>query len=187
MIKHCLDPWAEISGPKRAWWYKMQMFDPRHHAGDLLYFDLDVVIVADLSWAVSESTDRFCTLRDFRYLQRKTHVGINSSMMWWNVQRFDYLWNQFCQIPVQQTIARYPGDQDFLTANIALGDVHYYDSDRVRSWRWECHDGGWNFAKRQHLTPGSGTHIPTGTSVMVFHGHPKPHAIADVTVKTHWQ
>ena len=49
MVKHILDDWG-ISGPKRSWWYKMQLFNPAHFAGNLLYFDLDVVIANQLNW-----------------------------------------------------------------------------------------------------------------------------------------
>ena len=47
MIKHALTDWS-ISGPRRAWWYKMQLFNTQHHAGPLLYFDLDTVIVRNI-------------------------------------------------------------------------------------------------------------------------------------------
>ena len=50
MIKHVLTDWPEISGPKRSWWYKLQLFNSAHHQGNLLYFDLDTVILRDISW-----------------------------------------------------------------------------------------------------------------------------------------
>jgi hypothetical protein len=37
-IKHALDDW-EISGPRRSWWYKLQLFDSEKFSGSLLYFD----------------------------------------------------------------------------------------------------------------------------------------------------
>lgn len=186
MIKHCLEEWPGIAGPKKSWWYKMQMFDPRHHTGDLLYFDLDVVIVGDISWAVAESTEQFWTLRDFRYLHNPTYTGINSSMMWWNVSNFHWVWEKFCANPVSSVISQYPGDQDFL--NQVLGPQHLrtYDRERVASWRWQCYDGGWDFRSRRARSPGTGTTILPGYSVMVFHGHPKPHNIKDQIVQSHW-
>ena len=35
MVKHILEDWG-ISGPKRSWWYKMQLFNPTHFAGNML-------------------------------------------------------------------------------------------------------------------------------------------------------
>ena len=59
MIKHQLTEWPGIGGPRRSWWYKMQLFNQHHHQGNLLYFDLDCVIVADLQWLVDLPTDHF--------------------------------------------------------------------------------------------------------------------------------
>lgn len=189
MVKHVLEEWPGISGPKKSWWYKMQMFDARHYRGDLLYFDLDVVIVDDISWAVSESTDQFWTLRDFRILQRPTYSGINSSMMWWNTNKFSWVWDKFSQEPAGSITSKYPGDQDFLFATLSHKDLRCYESQRAVSWRWQCHDGGWDFQRRRALDPGRGTEILPGASVLVFHGRPKPHQIAatDEVVSLHWK
>ena len=70
MAKHTLEDWG-ISGPKRSWWYKMQLFNPAHFAGNMLYLDLDVVIANNLDWIPAHSTDYLWTIRDFRYLQRR--------------------------------------------------------------------------------------------------------------------
>jgi hypothetical protein len=187
MVKHILDDWPGVSGPKRSWWYKIQMFDPRHHAGDLLYFDLDVVIVGDISWTVAESTRQFWTLRDFRYLQRPTYSSINSSLMWWNVENFSWVWEQFSKEPIDSVIRRYPGDQDFLQATIPVASIRHFDPERVVSWRWQCHDGGWDFQARRPRLPGTGTVIASNASVLVFHGRPKPHEINDAVIQKYWK
>jgi hypothetical protein len=185
MVKHCLEPWPGVAGPKRAWWYKLQMFDPRHWSGDLLYFDLDVVIVNDITWAVQESTEQFWAVRDFRYLQRSTHWGINSSMMWWNVAKFAWVWEKF-STDMSSIIQQFPGDQDFLQSVIAVKDLRLFDTDQVVSWRWQCLDGGWDFRTRTHLIPGQGTRVPNGASVLAFHGRPKPHEVTDSVINQHW-
>lgn len=188
MVKHILDDWPGISGPKQSWWYKLQMFDCRHYEGDLLYFDLDSVIVNDISWTVVGSTEFFWTIRDFRYLQRPTHVGINSSMMWWNTQNFSWVWDRFISDAVESVTRRYPGDQDFLHAVIAPDQVRFFEQDRVQSWRWQCHDGGWDFHTRRPRTPGAGTSVADSASVLIFHGRPKPHqALDDHVVAMHWK
>jgi hypothetical protein len=70
MIKHALKDWPGVSGRKKGWWYKMQMFDPDHIAGTVLYFDLDVVITGDLDWVRELDTRYFWTIRDFKKLWR---------------------------------------------------------------------------------------------------------------------
>ena len=46
MVKHVLTPMPV----RKGWWYKMQIFDPAHFQGNLLYFDLDTVIAGNLDW-----------------------------------------------------------------------------------------------------------------------------------------
>lgn len=187
MIKHCLEEWPGVSGPRKSWWYKLQMFDPRHHAGDLLYFDLDVVIVNDISWIVQETTDRFWTLRDFRYLQNQHIRTMNSSVMWWNVPTWQSVWQNFSSNSVQDTVKRYHGDQDLLNVAITPQRKQFFDDQRVASWRWQINDGGWDFRVRRSKTPGTGAKIPDAVSVIVFHGKPKPHQCQDPVIDHFWR
>ena len=185
MIKHILDDWG-IAGPKRSWWYKMQLFNPAHFGGNMLYLDLDVVIANTLNWVPGHSTDYFWTIRDFKYLQRRDVTGINSSMMWFNVNRFSWVWNQFNQQDFKTTIKSYPGDQDFLNAVLDVNQRRFFEDFYFESFRWQCLDGGFDFFKRKHLKPGTGVQIKPSTSVVVFHGQPKPHEIQDPAIKTLW-
>jgi hypothetical protein len=187
MIKHCLQEWPGISGPKRSWWYKLQLFDPGHFAGDLLYFDLDTVIVSDISWCVESSAQDFWTLRDFRYLQKNSHQGINSSLMWFNTQRFAWVWQGFVAAGADRVSTQYPGDQDYLYVTIPVAQRRLYDDRRVASYRWQLCQGGWDFARRRPQRPGIETVIPTDVSVITFHGRPKPHQITDPVIAQHWQ
>jgi len=186
MVKHILEDWG-ISGPKRSWWYKMQLFNPDHFSGNLLYFDLDVIIANSLDWVRGYSTDYFWTIRDFRYLQRRDTVTMNSSMMWWNTDRFSWIWDKFSQADFKATIKSYPGDQDYLGAVLGVNQRRFFEDFYFESFRWQCLDGGYNFSKRCHHRPGSGVVIQPHTSVVVFHGHPKPHESADPVVQQLWQ
>jgi hypothetical protein len=190
MIKHVLKDWPGISGHKRSWWYKMQLFNPEHHAGNLLYFDLDCVVISDLEWIPVLSTDCFWTIRDFRYLQRQSHSGMNSSVMWWNVARYAHVWEEFNKQDINRIVIRYPGDQDYLGAVIEPKQCRYFDPHRLQSWRWQVHDGGYDFATRRSKQPGTGAgpYIGDNTSILVFHGKPKPHeCTADPVIASHWQ
>lgn len=187
MTKHILDDWG-ISGPKRSWWYKMQLFNPAHFTGDLLYLDLDVVISNSMNWVRDHSTDYLWTMRDFRYLQRRDTSTMNSSMMWFNVSRYSWIWDQFNKQELNTTIKSYPGDQDYLSAVLLPGQQRrFFEDCFFESFRWQCLDGGYDFAKRRHHKPGSGVHIQPGTSVVVFHGSPKPAEVHDPVVKQLWQ
>jgi hypothetical protein len=186
MIKHVLEPWS-IASPKKSWWYKMQLFNPVYHAGPLLYFDLDTVITGNIDWIWQLPTTYFWAIRDFKYLWRPSHTGINSSVMWWNTQQYQHIWSAFAQQDLATTIRKYPGDQDYISAVIPENQRRFFDTTRIQSWRWQCLDGGYNFRKRRHLAPGAGTQITDSTSIMVFHGNPKPAQILDQLVISHWQ
>lgn len=186
MVKHILEDWG-ISGPKRSWWYKMQLFNPAHFDGNLLYFDLDVVISNSLHWIHELSTDYLWTIRDFRYLQRRDITTMNSSMMWFNVDRFGWIWDKFSQTDLKAIIKSYPGDQDYLGAVLDVNQRRFADDNHFESFRWQCLDGGYDFARRQHITPGTGVVIQPATSVVVFHGHPKPAQVQDPVIKLLWQ
>ena len=186
MIKHELTEWT-IARPGRSWWYKMQLFNTAHHCGPLLYFDLDTVIVGNLDWIWQQPTEYFWAIRDFKYLWKPTHVGLNSSVMWWDTQRYRHVWDSFVQQDLNQVIQKYRGDQDYISAAIPENQRRMFDANYVQSWRWQCLDGGYNFQRRQHRTPGTGTQFSDTTSILIFHGDPKPENLQDPVILQHWQ
>lgn len=186
MIRHDLIPWPGIHGPKKSWWYKMQMFDPRHHEGTMLYFDLDVVIVNDINWICQSDRDFFWAVRDFKYLWRSNWGGLNSSIMLWDVSKYGWIWTKFSQTNLYDTVKKYHGDQDFLSEVIDRQELRFFDIDLVKSWRWQIKDGGMEFSARKYHKPGMGTIIDEKTCVMIFHGNPKPHELNDSVIAEHW-
>jgi hypothetical protein len=186
MIKHELTEWPLVQS-RRAWWYKMQLFNPVHHAGPLLYFDLDTVIVRNIDWIWQSPVTYFWAVRDFKYLWRTNHVGLNSSIMWWDTRHYRHIWDTFLQQDLAIMMKKYHGDQDYISAVIPQNQRRFFDQNQVQSWRWQCLDGGYNFAKRRHQTAGSGTVLSDRTSVMIFHGNPKPSTITDPVVIAHWR
>ena len=186
MIKHCLDEWPGIGGPKRSWWYKMQLFNREHFKGPLLYFDLDVVIVRDLGWISECHRDYFWVLRDFRYLQRKNISYINSSVMYFDVDRFGWLWDDFVKLNINDVVKRWPGDQDYLGHVLNVNQRRLFEDRYFESYRWQVLDGGYDFQRRYHRQPGAGANIAPDTAVVVFHGQPKPHQLPPGELRTIW-
>jgi hypothetical protein len=189
MIKHDLHEWPGIKGPKRSWWYKLQLFNSEHHAGNLLYFDLDTIIARDITWITQLPTAKLWTIRDFKSLQEKTHWGMNSSIMWWNVARYDWIWQEFKDIKKDSLSVVYPGgDQQYLGAKLGVNEIRFFPDEQIQSWRWQAFDGGLNFATREARKPGTGTKIDSRASVLVFHGQPKPHEMLDdVVIRQLWK
>jgi hypothetical protein len=185
-IKHSLEEWG-ISGPKRSWWYKMQLFNPHLFSGPLLYFDLDTVVLENIDWIWRLPTRYFWAVQDFKFLWRPAHQGMNSSVMWWDTRRYEHVWQGFQRERLSEIIKKYPGDQDYINQALNHNDLRFLDPQRIKSWRWQCLDGGFNFRKRTYLTPGSGTVVPTDTSVLIFHGKPKPKDLTDPVILQHWR
>lgn len=185
-IKHELKEWAGVSGPKKSWWYKMQLFNPENFSGDMLYFDLDTIILRSIDWLPVLSTEKFWTIKDFKYLQNDLVSEINSSVMWWNVERFAYVWEKFNQQDLKNIIRKYKGDQDFLHDTINYNNRRYFDTTQLKSYRWQVLDGGYDFEKRHYRQPGKGPFISGDTSIVVFHGQPKPHEIKHPEIVKLW-
>lgn len=185
MIKHVLDDWG-ISGPRKSWWYKIQLFNPEHHSGNLLYFDLDLVVLRELEFVRTLDPNYLWSIRDFKYLQRPGLSTVNSSMMWFNVSKFSDVWQKFMLGPIQQTTNCYPGDQDYIAANVDHNRRRFFEDRYFESYRWQCLDGGYDFSKRRYRKPGSGVLIAPDTAVVVFHGTPKPHQITNPELLQLW-
>jgi alpha-N-acetylglucosamine transferase len=185
-IKHDLIDWG-FGGPKKSWWYKMQLFNIQHHNGPLLYFDLDTVITKNIDWIWQLPLSKFWTVRDFKHIWRPTTHTINSSVMWWDTGAFSKIWNIFQNENLPMIMKKYPGDQDYLTAVIETQRLRFFALENIKSWRWQCLDGGFDFKTRKWKNPGSGTVIEDTTSVLVFHGEPKPHSTQDPVIVEHWK
>lgn len=185
MIKHELRDLG-VSGAKKGWWYKLQMFNAKHHHGPLLYFDLDTVITDNIDWITHLPTQYLWAPKDFKHLWRPQHTGINSSVLWWDTDAFGDVWQTFKSRDFNLLQRQYPGDQDFLSDAIDQSRRRFMNDRLVRSWKWECLDGGWDFKQRKHNVPGQGT-VLNGTGILVFHGHPKPHTLTDPVIVQHWR
>lgn len=185
-IKHSLTHWPNISGPRKSWWYKMQMFNPDQFQGRLIYFDLDVIILGNIDWMTELDTQYFWACKDFRHHWRGAWHGINSSCMIWHTDQFAHVWQEFSDDNIYAVTRRFQGDQDFLNAKIGDRDRRYLDTELIKSWRWEIKDAGMDFKRRVYRRPDAGSVIPPNTHVMVFHGQPKPHEIADPIIQRLW-
>jgi len=185
-VHHHLEEWPGIRGPKQSWWYKIQLFNSQHHPGDLLYFDLDTVITGNIDWIWRNDPDTFHAARDFKHLFRPRRTTINSSVMWFNVPKYNYVYQQFDPSNVATHKSRYHGDQDYIDDKIPELDRQYLDFTKIKSYKWEVAEGGFDFSRRKPKLPGTPT-ILDDISVLVFHGNPKPAKVNDPEVMQHWR
>ena len=186
-VKHKLTEWPGIAGPRKSWWYKMQMFNPAHDLGRILYFDLDTVITGNIDWIWQLSDQYFWAIRDFKYLWRTAWTGINSSVMIWDSNKFGWIWKDFTSKNVNATTKLFHGDQDYLSSLLDDSNRQFFQHDFVKSWRWQVNDGGLNMKTRLSNKPNTGTVLDRDTSILIFHGRPKPHEIHDPVIEKFWK
>ena len=187
MIKHVLTEWNGVTGPRKSWWYKMQLFNSEHHQGPLLYFDLDLVLVRNIDWIANLPTRYFWAIKDFRYLWRNNHAGINSSVMWWDTRKFNHIWQEFSTQNLDYICKKFHGDQDYISMHISNKERRTFEEKYIMSWRWQALDGGYDFKSRIFKQPNTGTKFDNETSILVFHGNPKPHETTDPEIIKYWQ
>jgi hypothetical protein len=186
-IKHDLIEWPNLSGPKKSWWYKLQLFNKEHFLGNLLYFDLDMVVVNSLDWILDRDLHFFWTILDFKRLYKRDYQGINSSMMFWNTERHSYIWDNIRNTDIKSITSKFRGDQDYLQTVIPKQQIQYFPLDKIISWRWQALRGSAPINRRHRPNVNTGTEITEETAVLVFHGQPKPHELDDPVVNKHWQ
>lgn len=189
-IKHDLEEWDGVRGPKRSWWYKVQLFNSRswgRKTTKMLYFDLDTVIVGNIDWLWQGNQDKFWAPRDFKYLMKSSRFSINSSVMWFDPRKYNYVFADFdLKMIVNNPRCPWHGDQDYIYSKIK-DDVAFYDTNRILSYRWQVSEGGYDFRYRKPLNIGSPSLIQDDVSVLIFHGSPKPHEVSDPLILAHWK
>jgi hypothetical protein len=139
-----------------GWWSKIEAFGPAF-SEDLLYLDLDSVVVGPLDDLMQAGRTTLCS--DFL---KPEHA--NSSVMYLAQADKARVYHRFLTDPhgTMNTYRQWPGqwgDQGFIAD--CLPDAARWPDEWVRSYRVHCQSG-----------------VPDGCRVVAFHGKPKPWQIA---------
>jgi hypothetical protein len=140
-----------------GWWSKMELCRP-DIAGPLLFFDLDTVILADVSAMVAD-TSRSIVLRDL-YRGRRNPHALGSGVMLLSETDRALVWAEWLKLV--RSGRRPRGDQDVFERVL---------SRRVAFWQ-DTHPGMLQGYKSE--VRGNGGRPAEGTAVVVFHGRPRP-------------
>jgi hypothetical protein len=164
-------PTGEVScklTPFNGWWGKISLFEEQ---GPVLYFDLDTVIVGSIdsfAEAVMASDKTIFMLKRF-VTHRK---GWMSGIMGWNGD-WSFIRSAFDS---KRHPNRFPGDQDFIDHILRITHSHVLSVQSVL--------GGVYSYKVDVRGNGS---LPENTSVVCFHGNPRPHEINDKWISENWK
>ena len=169
----------------KPWWYKPYLFS-KIFKEQVLYFDLDVIIVNDIQNFTNYS-DKFCICQDFNRRWIPNYHVSNSSIMQWYAPNYYELWDIF-SAQTSDIVKKYLGDQDYITNYFKdRTDLIWWPHNWAMSFKWEIFRGGllqagtgltkdgkWPAEPDLYAYPEQPWIIPEDCSVVVFHGQPDP-------------
>lgn len=143
-----------------GWWSKIELFRPGlfPEGEPVLFFDLDTVILRDITHLAGAIDTDLVLLRDFYRLQ----TAWGSGVMGWTAGQFENIWRQFEAAPGLY-MNKFRSDQHFINWLVS--------SDLVRFWQDEF--PGHLVSYKVHCTE----KIPAAAHLVCFHGKPRPHEI----------
>ena len=180
-IKLPNDPWI------KSWWSKLWMFSKDFPLqGNILFFDLDVIVFKNIDELFNYNPDKFMIIRDFNRCRVKDWKQSNSSVMRWKPGTMNYLWNDFANNP-SQVMQQNHGDQDWIMKR-GHQDINHWPDEWIRSYKWEM--VGFKNTKIRKGVKHIFQHparITENNKVAVFHGEPKPFNCGDDFVVENWK
>ena len=156
-----------------GWWSKIELFRKGVITGPTLYLDLDTVIVGNMDDIV-RCTKPFAMLRNF-----SADNMVGSGIMWFrDAESVPHkVYNKFARMPecymehhlrMEDAHTSYIGDQAFIWDALNY-DVETLDFKGICSYKRHC---------RKML--------PVDSSIVAFHGRPRPSEATDAWVSQHW-
>lgn len=139
-----------------GWWSKLELFRQDIY-GDLLYIDLDTVIVGEMRDILC--IDKLTFVRDFYRDGTRRPVGMQSCMMYLPEADRHYAWSRWDPELIRSYKFKGVGDQAFLE-DLWLGEAQYFQDvvpGQIVSYKVNCKQG-----------------LPPDARVVCAHGRPKP-------------
>lgn len=153
---------------RKGAWRKVSLFRPglAGMKGQMLGFDLDVVITGDLAPLVDAARAKVAMRREWRYAWKGLPGG-HGSVFVFDPALHPYLYEDFAKDPVG-SVAANKGSEQYYTSMSAYrrGQLVYLPNDMVASFKY---DAARPFPLNHVLAP----RLPRDCRVMCFHGRPK--------------
>ena len=169
-----------------GWWCKPYVFAQENGVqGPSLFLDLDVVIIQSIDKIFDHRPNQLNIIRDFNRKHIQSWDRYNSSVFTWNAPDMNSFWEQFNR-DYQNKKMRYPGDQDWMYAEIK--GASFFPDTWIQSYKWEVKE-----QKRMTITAGKKhfddipSKLPEDCAILVFHGKPNPHELEDKIIVDNWK
>jgi len=170
-----------------GWWYKPYIFSKDFPlSGELLFMDLDLVIIKNIDCLWDYTPENFCIIRDFTRSTNPDWKKFNSSIFRLASKSLPHVWDNL--LKNLEVIRRFHGDQDWIFDQV-VSNFNYWPDEWIQSYKWEIRS-------RSEITRvgairkfNSVKHpiINSNTKILVFHGEPKPEHVDDPIVVQNWR
>jgi len=172
-----------LHGPRQLWWYKCFLFaesDQFKWYGDVLYLDLDTILVNDIAKFWDYEPGKFCICQDFNRCFIKDYPVSNSSVIRFTPGDHTGIHEYFEQNQ-NSIIKKFRGDQDYITWWFKEQPNRvWWPRDWAMSYKWEILHGGSKHGGTDirypddYYQPDQEWIMPKDCSIVVFHGKPDP-------------
>lgn len=152
-----------------GWWSKIELFKPGIIFGPTLYLDLDTIITGPLEPFTNLVYD-FAMLENFN-----ENEMVGSGVMWFKDKAPGIVYERFVESPERimgyynnVKLGSYRGDQAFIWDTLGR-QVDKISSPALKSYKKHCIGG-----------------LPDGTSIVCFHGRPRPTEVYADWIDRYW-
>lgn len=171
-----------------GWWWKPYIFKQGHFSdGDeILFFDLDLVIVNSIDAIATYMPEKFVGLKDVSRVFGTVPEKLGSAVMKWPANQYSDIWNNIESNNFYTK--RFFGDQDWIW-HLHKQNIVFYPEEWIRSYKWEVRTrkelirigNAWNFKEIKHPI------LDSATCILAFHGTPNPHEVMDPIIVDNWR
>lgn len=161
-----------------GWWYKLSLFRSDFYGlqGNILYLDLDLVIVDNIDFTADMPGD-FLVIRNW-----SRNLMWNSSVMRFKAGKYGQIWQRFCESP-EAVMSRCNGDQEWIFH--CVPEAGNWPGNKIVSYKKSLDSKAFPLlekfgAARLGLKAPMwmDTRLPEGAAIVVFHGKPDPDDVA---------
>jgi len=172
-----------------GWWWKLYIFKQGHfQTGDTnLFFDLDMVIIDDITKFVNYLPDEFVGLENLNRAFKRYPSSLGSAVLRWPAETYTDIWTEFKKNPV--SAMRWPGDQDWIW-RLHQKNIKFFPRDWIISYKWEARNLKELIKgddRRHRFKTVRNPTVPKDTAVLAFHGTPDPHEVKDPIIIDNWR
>lgn len=166
-----------------GWWYKLLLFQKDFYGldGDILYIDLDMVIMSSIDDFFSYAPDQFCILEAFN-----RPVSYASGLMRFQIGRYSHVFDRFMRSKNDIMHSYSGGDQVWINEHI--DHASFWPKEWIVSYKNSCVTRPrWSFGKLGAFLGVGARGIekqPPPCKVLAFHGKPDPSDIIDRRYKS---